>query len=363
MQNQNFNPPSTPTGNTENQSRPSSVNSIANPPTPNQNFQQQQNAVYTTVSSANFSPSSNAGNYVNANSGNDKPGYPQVNSSPQLTSHNSSGYSGQEQYSGHPHENHWQAQQQQMMWEQQTHQDKVDQQNQYQEQVQQATEHYAQHQQDVNSSPNKMDNLHNVQSAVKTFSQADKVNLNTRIKTMILNKQQETKIDEPKPVEQNTTGHFLWYSHHPHLDPLISGDGGPLKTIPDQDLKTDNVSNQSLQNFRLETTSQRPVSNEFNSHSHMKNEIKQEQFFRDGTGNDYMRTSIKKELNVEIKQENIKEEHILDSKNGIKEEKNNKIGCEIPQCGCFPPDQSPPEPGTYYTHLGTSKHSLVNVPY
>ncbi|XP_030758106.1 DNA N6-methyl adenine demethylase-like, partial [Sitophilus oryzae] len=40
------------------------------------------------------------------------------------------------------------------------------------------------------------------------------------------------------------------------------------------------------------------------------------------------------------------------------------LGEEIPRCQCFPPDQSPPEPGTYYTHLGcasnlrTLRHNL-----
>lgn len=27
---------------------------------------------------------------------------------------------------------------------------------------------------------------------------------------------------------------------------------------------------------------------------------------------------------------------------------------EIPDCDCFPPDKLPPEPGSYYTHLGTA---------
>lgn len=73
------------------------VNSVINqnPQTPNQNYQQgnqqnnqqqtqqtqgQQQTVYTTVSTANFSPSSNPqqAQFVNANSGNGQPGYPQV---------------------------------------------------------------------------------------------------------------------------------------------------------------------------------------------------------------------------------------------------------------------------------------------
>ena len=51
--------------------------------------------------------------------------------------------------------------------------------------------------------------------AQSEFSQADRVNLNTRIKTMILSKQQvEESADEKKAEQQNATGHFLWYSHH-----------------------------------------------------------------------------------------------------------------------------------------------------
>ncbi|KAJ8966706.1 hypothetical protein NQ314_003356 [Rhamnusium bicolor] len=35
---------------------------------------------------------------------------------------------------------------------------------------------------------------------------------------------------------------------------------------------------------------------------------------------------------------------------------------EIPTCNCFPPDQAPPEPGTYYTHLGCA-NSLKSLRY
>ena len=31
-------------------------------------------------------------------------------------------------------------------------------------------------------------------------------------------------------------------------------------------------------------------------------------------------------------------------------ERNNKP--EVPECDCFPSDKNPPEPGSYYTHLG-----------
>lgn len=240
---QNFIPPATtPTGNENSQtgsnSRPGSVNNIINPPTPNQNFnqpapqqqaqqqqqqqppqQQQGNATFTSM--GNFSPNS-ASNYVNANSGNAQPGYPQVNSSsPQLVSHSSSGYPGQDQYSGQSHQ--WQNEGQ-LMWDQQ----QVKMEQRYDHPPDQQANQYMQ---DVNRSPNKMEPMHN---EAKTFSQADKVNLNTRIKTMILNKQQEAKSEESKSVEQNTTGHFLWYSHHHHLKRSLSADGGPQNLNRDQ---------------------------------------------------------------------------------------------------------------------------------
>lgn len=109
------------------------------------------------------------------------------------------------------------------MWDQQ-------QQHQVHDNNEEQHRHYQQHyligEQSESNSPTKMSN----DSPQKVFSQADKVNLNTRIKTMILNKQQnEVKDQEVKNVEQNPpTGHFLWYSHHHHLDPS-SVDGGSQK--------------------------------------------------------------------------------------------------------------------------------------
>lgn len=245
---------STPTGteNTGQNSRPGSVNNIGNPPTPNQNFgqqsqnqqqatqqqQQQQQQNFTAIN--NFSPNSQA-SFSNANSGNAQPGYPQVNTgNPQLVSHNSSGYPGQEQYSGQEqHQQQWQHgdqviwdhhQQQQVKMEHGGY-DPQDQQNSYM--------------QEVNNSPSNMDSIH---SETKTFSQADKVNLNTRLKTMILNKQQENaKMDDSKTAEQNATGHFLWYSHHHHLKKKPSSvDGGTLQKLPDFDKHT-NWQNKTLQ--------------------------------------------------------------------------------------------------------------------
>lgn len=145
-------------------------------------------------------------------------------SSPQVVSHNSSGYPGNEQYSG----------QQTHQWTEHKRDDQImwDQQQQVHDNNEEQHRHYQQHyliasgEQSESNSPTKMTN----DSSQKVFSQADKVNLNTRIKTMILNKQQnEAKDQEVKNVEQNPpTGHFLWYSHHHHLDPL-SVDGGSQK--------------------------------------------------------------------------------------------------------------------------------------
>ncbi|XP_015835502.1 methylcytosine dioxygenase TET isoform X2 [Tribolium castaneum] len=159
-QNQNFvSPATTPSGNPESVSRPSSVNSTAS----NQNFNQ---------SGANFTSVSSPSNY--GNSGNAQPGYPQVNSSPQLASHSSSGYPGSGQFSGTSQE----------MWQEES-----------------------------------------VWQEEAKPEQNDRVNLNTRIKTMILSKQQENS--EEKKVE-NTTGHFLWYSHHHRF--IVNGGGGAKLT-------------------------------------------------------------------------------------------------------------------------------------
>ncbi|XP_044268777.1 DNA N6-methyl adenine demethylase isoform X2 [Tribolium madens] len=166
-QNQNFvSPATTPSGNPENVSRPSSVNSTAS----NQNFSQ---------SSTNFTSVSSPSNY--ANSGNAQPGYPQVNSSPQLASHSSSGYPGSGQFSGTSQE----------MWQENVWQEEV-------KPEEQAT---------------------------------DRVNLNTRIKTMILSKQQENS--DEKKVEN--TGHFLWYSHH-HRFRVNGGGGANLTTTKPKQL-------------------------------------------------------------------------------------------------------------------------------
>lgn len=282
-------------------SRPSSVGSNVNAPNQNQNFTPTSNS-FTTISSSNFSPSSNAApSYVESNmqnqasSGNAKPGYPQVNSSPQLASHNSSGYPGG-QFSGQniqpnnqnqmtvndPHNQHqsWASERDRNSWEpnEMQHQGFVQHNNQHNMQNMQHNQNQmgmksmnqnmqivntgqsqnnshlqqpmpspqnhqqnnqmqmhmqGQSQNNMNQSPNHMNHqMHSLppNSGDNQFSQADRVNLNSRIKTMILNKQQnmEGKMeDEQKADENNTTGHFLSYSHHRRLNYFSDGGGLP----------------------------------------------------------------------------------------------------------------------------------------
>lgn len=40
----------------------------------------------------------------------------------------------------------------------------------------------------------------------------------------------------------------------------------------------------------------------------------------------------------------------------INNERNNKP--EVPDCDCFSTDKKPPEPGSYYTHLGKDERKL-----
>lgn len=40
----------------------------------------------------------------------------------------------------------------------------------------------------------------------------------------------------------------------------------------------------------------------------------------------------------------------------INNERNNKP--EVPDCDCFSTDKKPPEPGSYYTHLGKDEKQL-----
>lgn len=193
---QNYIPPASTPG--MESSRPSSVNSSVASSTAG-GFSQ-NGPIYTSVANTDFSPSSGQqANYAvsNNSSGNGQPGYPQVNSSPQLVSLSSSGCPGSSQYSGNTNE------QQQQSWEQEV------------SQRQPPDNHLVWEQQGENS------------EVGETSQQSDRVNLNTRLKTMILNKQQniENKMDENQKLEQNQTGHFLSCSHHHRLDRL-GGDGG-----------------------------------------------------------------------------------------------------------------------------------------
>nr|CAI5846315.1 unnamed protein product [Callosobruchus analis] len=391
-------------------SRPGSVNN-GNPPTPNSNYQQQpqtpnsnyqqqqpqtpvsqqqspqqqsqmSSSAFTTI--ASFSPNSSA-SYASAGSGNAQPGYPQVNSnSPRLASHSSSGYSGQEQFGGQEN-NDWRNDGQ-IMWDE----PKTEQQNQ---------------QYDSQQDSNKSELKNGEQPEGRTFSQADKVNLNTRIKTMILNKQQENK-DEPKQVEQNTAGHFLWYSHHHHLTDRLSDDGGTLNPkLPglvkmpsiDRNIRSPNmITNQHRRNFVHHTDlvkEECPTNpgfipqmhhTDFNPGYYGANTVKSKEQ-TDGqhtpeikthspTSNNYAvndRSSLtdKSTLPFDVQSfsgdtagrwakqfphptpespiQNTFQTSMLTEKLSKKQ-----MGMEIPNCSCFPPNQVPPEPGTYYTHLG-----------
>ncbi|RZB39626.1 uncharacterized protein BDFB_010504, partial [Asbolus verrucosus] len=293
-QNQNFvSPATTPSGNAESISRPSSVNSTISNPANNQNFSQQSNASFTSVSSAAFSPGSNP-NYATANSGNAEPGYPQVNSSPQLASHNSSGYPGSGQYSGTSQNQMWQTDEGQIIWDR-SHEEsltaKVEQHfdNRTVDNVPYPVQDISQQKPTQNEAQNNV---------TSEFSQADRVNLNTRIKTMILSKQQieETSEESKKMEQQNNTGHFLWYSHHHRFNKVNDGGGFSIPRNPI------NKPKQLAKSPKIKT--------EYNNNNPSPQKITEN---------------------------------------------------EIPQCNCFNyPEQFPAEPGTYYTHLGCS-NSLINL--
>lgn len=388
-------------------------------------------------------------------------------SSPQVVSHSSSGYPGNEQYSGQHTE--WQdPEPDQMMWDRQQHphqihERKIEQQH-YQQQVEQQNNH-TQYMQTVEHSESGVSSKMHSESGQKPFSQADKVNLNTRIKTMILNKQQnDGKMDqEMKGADQNqSTGHFLWYSHHHHLDP-IGVDGGPQNNIPGYDtvlssntqgfaqnnvkwtnysnLKTDNelplqlsqreknysrsqlwplanmqlaakkkfyttermsekVTVSSIYERTICTTPQSPsISSACSPHAQQSDaqntspiEPKAHQLISDGC----LDLRSRHEQTLQSRQWACEESgdfaknYPSDSVEAARQstlfappdptktwlhdkrkppnsepKKPEKwspkiVGEEVPQCHCFPQNQSPPEPGTYYTHLGcaNSLHTL-----
>ncbi|KRT84335.1 hypothetical protein AMK59_2101, partial [Oryctes borbonicus] len=299
--NQGYVAPSTPTGNVDNSSRPSSVNSVVNAPATNPNFQQQppQQAQggggFTSVSTNNFSPGSNANpNYANANSGNEKPGYPQVNSNPQLVSHSSSGYPGS-QYGGG---NMQQTQPPRPQPEQQTQQWPVSSENMMWEPniasggkpISMEQHDIVQQQYNHSDHPNEPGDQ---------YSQANRVELNSRIKTMILNKhhsiigdrkheedqqqqQQSQQQQQQQHDSENKTGHFLWYSHH-HRPPDILGDGGGVPFLPRTPHvipPTDNIDKSRQESYRTVNTKTLPqkscettVNQKSNELSHCPREI------------------------------------------------------------------------------------------
>lgn len=347
-------PATTPTSSMET-SRPSSVNNTVSTSTNNPNFTQQNGPMYTSVAS---SPASNPGapNYVisnvgNSNSGNDKPGYPQVNSNPQLASLNSSGCPGSTQYSGN--NEHLQQQQtweqvsqhrdNQLVWEHHAQNNKGLVQNDY-EQQQQEQKNYENEcindTKDVIATPNQPTESH--------FSQADRVNLNTRLKTMILNKQQqmETKPDES---QQSQTGHFLLYSHHHRLSSLGDGGGEHIFSEKIRD-RFDNGTYAASQNKNAAKNNISPNTIPIYSAKERKLHSKgydrnPKQFFRNGL--------------VDLNHRNFEYlsllgQNDLTKKSDSTDEDNLKtnMGSEIPPCSCFPPGSLPPEPGSYYTHLG-----------
>lgn len=447
-------PATTPTGSVDNaggMSRPSSVNSVVNVPTSNPNYQAQTNGGFTTVSTTNFSPGSNSGpNFSSSNisaSGNGKPGYPQVNSHPQLVSHNSSGYPG-DQYSGSSETNtqcdqttQWTTSDH-MIWEQSqtTNESAKNQQSNTALQEHHPNSHlHYDHQQLESKPPDQNDDQY-------------RVNINSRIKSMILNKQQNMDKTDVQN-EEHKTGHFLSFSHHRRPHNLGDGGGFPqnhqrsnqlLDNHPSRNNQiTTNQNNfqeresksshhhhlkQELGTFHhqpeeryqiptFQTTFTKRIPNgnlikqenieiladhhqnylkEINRKRHhhqtdfrqtndlFKNDETRKNFPQNVSGNGYEVTSsfnyqnehiaiAKQEIDSLItKQNSLNKLSKLDTftkqnqpakkperkhtKTGSTKNENetkNNVGVEIPVCSCFPPDRiPPPEPGSYYTHLG-----------
>lgn len=257
-----------------------------------------------------------------------------------------------------------------MMWEQQV---KVE--NTYEHQEQQN-----QYMQEVNNSPTKMDNMHNNIQADKSFSQADKVNLNTRIKTMILNKQQENiKMEESKAVEQNSTGHFLSYSHHHHLKKPLGDDGGFQNrydskrhlNLPQQTLINAHNNPLDLRRFAQIKNENYEVTDKHRMFTNNLNDInsnfpnpyadKNKDYSLDqASSHKYVGPIKQRNISDKTRQATTKGKRIstpLKPKAVQSPDKYNKqIGMEIPECQCLLTDQAYPEPGTYYTHLGCANN-------
>ncbi|KAL3280838.1 hypothetical protein HHI36_004068 [Cryptolaemus montrouzieri] len=334
IQNQNYIPPATtPTGNVDssqqgNISRPSSVNSVVSVPSSNQNFNNQQSGtVFTSVNNETFSPNANS-TYANSNSGNDKPGYPQVNSNPQLVSHNSSGYPGNGIYSGESLD--------QQMWQQSnsnSHQvwepgqandsAKVKQQNYNQEQIQKTEVLYNHHTQ-------TNQHLSIDKQELETNLPSDRVNLNTKIKTMILNKQHAEAESNEKKSEKHNTGHFLWYSHQRYL--LDSSNAGGTKN-------TDNTAKNHTQRTPPLNIFKTLAKKCENNQSRMVSEILKQ-----------------KEKTISRQVEKTYKPSVIQTADKLKIKMEN----EPPPCQCLQSNQDVSEPGIYYTHLGCSD-SLKNL--
>lgn len=444
--NQNYVAPSTtPTGNVDSSqsgglSRPSSVNSTANAPSNNQNFQT-HTGNFTPITNSNFSPvSSTASNFVNSNmstnSGNVMPGYPPVNSHPQLASHSYSGgypgnkLSGTSNATESSHSDvgqHWSTNSDVTIWEQHVTQQTCNNESAKpsQSEIQQYTQSSSQqnHFQNKNDktqyssqqTENKRDDqqtLHNqMQDTTEPqFSQADRVNLNSRLKTMILNKQQqqtENKMDSQK-IDENNTGHFLSHSHHRQPGNFLGDDGG---------IQIDQLArNANLQKYIDEKKGQRSycvnqnayLQNGFNksnivdytdelaksqsnnmcssredwlnskakfnkaytiSNVARQSHISQENLLQKESN--LSKTKEKNRMpmqnNFELSNCKTKEKDTLQSLSRVNNTNKNSqilnyspgsdkykgaVGLEIPPCDCLPPHQALPEPGSYYTHLG-----------
>ncbi|XP_031342579.1 DNA N6-methyl adenine demethylase isoform X2 [Photinus pyralis] len=384
--NQNYvAPATTPTGTVDSSqsgvlSRPSSVNSTGNVSGNSQNFQTQHAGNFTPNSSSNFSPVSNTStSFVNSNmstsSGNAMPGYPPVSSHPQAASHNySGGYPGNENSgqvnsieSPHNESNqHWSPSSDGNLWEQSVIQQTCN--NQSAKSDQNGIQ-YAQNsvtpqnviiiktepidfmlQNDQKSNDEQI--THQMQAAVEQqFSQADRVNLNSRLKTMILQKQQqqiEHKLEEAQKIEQNKTGHFLLYSHHRR--PIILGGGGGvpkpsiLTKLKQIRYTSPTITNSPIQQYieneiksKLKTPTKivSPESTEFKAYQ------------KPVQPNDH--TILPKKIDNTPRTPNVYPKHFVDS-----EKQKPTVGLEIPPCNCLPPNHFVPEPGGYYTHLGCS---------
>ncbi|KAK5646097.1 hypothetical protein RI129_004561 [Pyrocoelia pectoralis] len=406
--NQNYvAPATTPTGTVDSSqsgamSRPSSVNSTGNVSGNSQNFQTQHASNFTPNSSSNFSPVSNTStSFVNSNmstsSGNAMPGYPPVSSHPQAASHSySGGYPGNE-ISGQvnsiesPHSEsnqHWSPSSDGNLWEQNVIQQscnnesaKADQNEiQYiqgnapsQHQIIIKTEpmHFAIQNDQKSSDEHIM--THQMQNSIEQqFSSADRVHLNSRLKTMILQKQQqqlENKLDEAQKIEQNKTGHFLLYSHH-RRPIILGGGGGVLKTssiinklkrvtgTPQLIIDTHSTE-KKLDNEikpKLKTSSKNVSENSPKSQFTYVNEfkVKQESVYLNDH-NIMLPKKSERKHDYALKSPNTFAKQFVES-----EKQKPMVGLEIPPCNCLPPNQFLPEPGGYYTHLGCS-NSLPNL--